>query len=322
MGAMREHPDNPSLNMLLQGTPEASLIEAIVRSGYPLQGVIASHLIADFLVLEEWGFPDEDTDQHRTLDLYAQRSLKPASAGPGSREGIQPRLTLLIECKRSRHPFVFFRQVVDRPVPSYPPIVGVRPDTIFVSDQQRNVARAISIQFALGMSDAPFVRGGPAVCSSLAKAVVNGSKVELSGNEPYNGLVLPLIKGLRRIMNDQLPQESGRPLYPTLVLPLAVLDAPMLLVEQPAQADDPVLTPWVRVIRHESREPEVLGGSSSRFYGIDVVHAAFFPKFLADHVMPFAQFFAERAVEAEAIVRRGGVVPNIDEFRREDISAR
>jgi hypothetical protein len=54
----------------------------------------------------------------------------------------------------------------------------------------------------------------------------------------------------------------------------------MLLVDGPGKAAEPILCPWVRVARRESRRG---AASGSRFYSVDVVHAAYLESFVSDH---------------------------------------
>jgi hypothetical protein len=74
-------------------------------SGYPLQAVVAEKLMdAGFKVVEEWGFIDKDTKEQRSLDILAFKKLR------NDKDTVIPSLTLLIECKRTIHPFVFFKK--------------------------------------------------------------------------------------------------------------------------------------------------------------------------------------------------------------------
>ena len=84
-------------------------------SGYPLQGIVAEKMeFAGFKVTEEWGYIDNDTREHRSLDLFASRGLESNAAAK-----VIPRLDLLIECKRTIHPYVFskrFLKSLRRPI--------------------------------------------------------------------------------------------------------------------------------------------------------------------------------------------------------------
>jgi hypothetical protein len=104
---MDEVPDNPPENRLGNGCQDAALREAVEASGYPIQTIVATTLRgAGFEVAEEWVFADSDSGQVRALDLFASRSLFDIRS-EGDRR-VRPELVLLIECKRSTMPYVFF----------------------------------------------------------------------------------------------------------------------------------------------------------------------------------------------------------------------
>ena len=67
---MRHSSSNPAANILPTSANESALVQALESSGYPLQGVVAEKLqVAGFRVVEEWGFIDADTKEHRSIDI-------------------------------------------------------------------------------------------------------------------------------------------------------------------------------------------------------------------------------------------------------------
>ena len=107
---MRHSSTNPPTNVIPPGIEEPNLVRAVEMSGYPLQGIVAEKLLlGGFTITEEWGFIDSETQEHRSLDLRAFQF----TGNPSSGSGVIPQLTLLIECKRTGHPYVFFRRVSD-----------------------------------------------------------------------------------------------------------------------------------------------------------------------------------------------------------------
>lgn len=313
---MRAHSNNPPANAIPGGIAEPDLVTAITTSGYPLQGIVAARLLRDFNIIEEWGFIDDVTQDHRSLDVYAFRPL-----GHGEEAQLQPGLRLLVECKRSRHPFVFFQQVVHNAVPWFPHVHGV--PNGYVSIYQPGAGRQQMIEawpaLAMGLDDTSFVAGGPAVCASFSKAIPNGKKVELSGADAFNTIVLPLVRALQHAVSQAPPPLPTALLYPTLTLCVAVLDAPMLVVESPEKANDPSLSPWVRVVRHESTSG---ARPASRFYAIDFVHSDYVSAFLAHHLLPFANEFAARATRLEDVLRYGGDVSSLENWTWDQIKPR
>ena len=101
---MKAAAGNPSGNVIGAGLHESQVEEAVRRSGYPLQTVIARALSTAFHVREEWSYIDADTAELRTLDLLAERPFYESDV----HSRVRPTLDLLIECKQSDLPYVFF----------------------------------------------------------------------------------------------------------------------------------------------------------------------------------------------------------------------
>jgi hypothetical protein len=304
---VNQTPNNPAGNKLGAGIDEPALIRAIETSGYPLQGVVADKLKSTFGVTEEWGYIDRDTQEHRSLDVFAFRKL--ATDGE-----VQPCVVLLVECKRSRHPYVFFQNVVDRKIPGFPQVAGLIRITVKDSNKRRFMPAGPEI---LGLDDLPFVRPGPPHCSAFTKAIAEGKKVTVSGTDAFNSLILPLVKAMDHAAS--LYQAPTSPLQPTLILCLSVIDAPVLVVTSPREASAPLFTPWVRVPRQEAH-PEH-HRINQKYYVVDLVHIDFFDAFLSDHLTPFLEEFASRLKKQSKILIKGGTVQNLDSWRWDEIIA-
>lgn len=149
---MRESKFNPSSNKIPLGIKEPVLLKAIEFSGYPLQGITASKLLAAFNVTEEWGYIDRDSKERRTIDIFAFKTLS-----DNKTLNIQPTLLLLIECKRSEHPYVFFQNVTDRQIPRFPQIVGIPRNIVSIHEQDSNRYQECSGDIVLGLNALSFV---------------------------------------------------------------------------------------------------------------------------------------------------------------------
>lgn len=307
---MNQTPNNPAGNKLGAGTDEPMLIRAIETSGYPLQGILADKLKGTFEVTEEWGYIDRDTQEHRSLDIFAFRKL--ATDGD-----VRPCLVLLVECKRSRHPYVFFRNVVNREIPGFPELAGLARYSITVKESSGKRMSMPAGSDLLGLDELPFVRPGPPHCSAFAKAIAEGKKVTMSGTDPSNSLILPLVKAMDHATS--LYRVTPAPLHPTLILCLSVIDAPVMVVTSPREASTPLFTPWVRVPRQEAH-PEH-NRINYKYYVVDLVHIDFFDAFLSDHLTPFVDEFASRAKKQSKILFKGGTVQNLDNWRWDEIIA-
>jgi hypothetical protein len=158
----------------------------------------------------------------------------------------------------------------------------------------------------------PFIEDA-AVCASFSQATLNGKKVILSGEDPYKNIVLPLVKSNQyKVALDKAFVNSSSP-SPTLVFCICVLDAPMLLVEAPNKAGDPILTPWIRVMRLEAKRSDKY--DSHQFFGIDFVHIDGLDLYLKENLMPFAAEFAQRSRRLERIWTDGGIVQSMSEVK-------
>jgi len=323
---VKESPDNPPSNKLQAGISDAQLADATSRSGYPLQLRVARELAAKFSIGEEWGYVDRDTQEPRSLDIHAYRSVL---ADPSSI--FHPELVLLIECKRSDLPFVFFASAVQTVPHEYPRLAGLRRKTYDLHKAGSGYREVTPTDF-LCLRDMPFVSKGPPVSRAFVKAERSGRDVDLSdvkaertgkvvhlsGEVPYRTVILPLASALqhwvlmRRVENDQ------QRYYPSLALMVCVLDAPMVLVTGGPQKPELTLQPWVRVARHESSHDR--DRVSYRHYVVDCVHVDYLHTFIDEHLWPFAQQVAKRIEEAKPFLAAGrGSVNDWENWRWEDM---
>ena len=103
---MNEAAGNPSGNALRAGVTEEQLSAAIEKSGYPLQTVVAESLRPYCERLsEEWSYVDRDSGLLRAIDVRADRTYEQDDADDPH---LRATLTLLVECKQSDMPYVFF----------------------------------------------------------------------------------------------------------------------------------------------------------------------------------------------------------------------
>lgn len=278
---MNQHPDNPSGNQLPPGVDELHLVDAVRASGYPLQSLVAQALKAHFNVVEEWGFADRTTKEHRTLDVYAFRAL-------GDKTGpVRARLHLLVECKRSDLPFVFFPPGVQRELWDFPEVLGVGR---FSLDLGNNTTQDASPATFFCAADSRFVTA-PRLAVTFTKAHRKSKEFDLSGDVPFNQVVMPLASAVEH-MRQIFRGINGAPL---IVLSLCVVDAAMIVASGTPEAPILRLEPWVRVVHQES----VQEGNHwmTRNYAIDFVHREFLQRYVTEHAMPFADIFGARMLQ-------------------------
>lgn len=290
---------NPSTNILTSGINEYRLNKAITSSGYPLQTIISNSLRKEFSVLDEWSYIDRDTGELRTIDILAQLPMYDSV----SHLHIRPKLTLIVECKQSELPYVFFL-CPERPYNiEFPLLAGLGIDKIEVTTDDSASIWEFDPMNLLELDEHKFYKD-PNYCSTFSKCVRKGQEIELSGSEAYNNLILPLVKSLIHFKNAEKPIETFTYFDSFLTIGLGILNAPMVGVKITASGNENVMIPWVRVIRHEYVE-DIKSWDKSKLYAIDVVHKDYFEKYLSNHVLPFAHDFASLALKHEKEISSG-----------------
>ena len=196
---MNQGPNNPTANQLGAGISEDQIRGAVEKSGYPLQTIVGDLLrfkpVADdanFQVQEEWSYLDRDTKELRTVDLLAELRLHDWELQPR----VRPHLSLLIECKQSSLPYIFFETSRTPLLIDFPTIAGLREDKIVLTSDDDPSSWTYTVPYALDLDEDPF-QSALRTCHTLSKCVRKGSDVELSGSDAYNGLILPLVKALQ-----------------------------------------------------------------------------------------------------------------------------
>jgi hypothetical protein len=312
---LSELKDNPATNALPAGMTLEQLASAIHYSGYPLQSVVAAQLMPDFVVTEEWGFVDRETGIYRTLDIFAYKNLV-GNARAGSR--VEPGLILLIECKRSELPYVFFKSPAQRRVNDFPAIYGLTAGSIELHESQAYTWHEPSE--CLGLAEHSFITPGPVLCSAFSKSLRKGKDFELSGTDPFNKIMLPLVNAIDHAFKLYKLGQVQQVCYPRLVLSVCVLDAPMVVAN--AMSDELELFPWVRVIRQEPKtDKQMEQVHGVRHYAVDVVHKDYLSVFVNEQVLPFAECFVERAcLKDEILATCKGVVKSLENWTWEDVA--
>lgn len=304
---MRAANGNPQGNVIGAGLTEAQVEEAVRRSGYPLQTLVARSLAGAFDVREEWSFIDADTEEIRTLDILAERWFFDTE----KHSRIRPTLDLLIECKQSDLPYVFFLASNRTWLPKFPALAGLFGDKITAITDDDASTWTATVQHALGVDQDPFVKEGPKQCMSLSKCMRRGKDLEVSGAETFNAVVLPLVKAVKHFQKQETPPPTAYYHDMHMALAVAVIDAPMIAVEVTDTGQNLIYEPWLRVVRNQATQSEDWT-DRSQIYVIDVVHKDFFEFYVTDHVVPFAERVSEKALKHAVEIATGqAFAPNL-----------
>ncbi|PKV98740.1 hypothetical protein [Nocardia fluminea] len=310
--------DNPPGNSLPNGISNEQVLAAINSSGYPLQTTVARLLQAEFDIQPEWGFLDRTTGAQRAIDLLAMR--RPHDRLKTGHDYVMPELALIVECKQSQLPYVFFEH--SAPIKSgnnFPHISGLRNSDIELYTDVSNSIWKYPLLAALSMLDEPFLRA-PAECSTLSKCVRKGSTVALSGSESYEGTVLPIRSAVDHFRQRNKPNDTFRYFSAVLTIGIAVLDAPMVSTQVADNGDSSIeFKPWVRLWRHEPpATPNPFGDSDVS--AIDFIHRDFLATYVHNHLLPFFDVFQEKISKHSKEVAAGeGFVPGLAGMRISDI---
>ncbi|MFM9444902.1 hypothetical protein [Streptomyces acidiscabies] len=289
-----------------EGISEEILKDAIEKSGYLMQSTVVNKLAQHFPMLgrnsfiqEEWTYVDGDSGEVRAVDALVDFSL--TEPRERKRVNISPYLNLIVECKQSSLPYMFFLR--DHPLSAtmnFPELGGMREGSMslfFGSDdfdaekerKDRFPGYGISYHDALHFMDIPFFRGQMCpLAISLSKAAWRkGGSLELTGEDAYRSLTLPIFKAMDHLTTlvrpgEEEPEGERRFMNLRFVLGLAVLRAPMVAVSRDSSDEALKNIPWVRMSRLEPA-PLSRGGRSRtegnvRLY--DIVHEDFLDQYL------------------------------------------
>jgi hypothetical protein len=320
---MDEAPGNPLRNRLAAGLTDETVRKAVEGSGYPLQTVVAANLRSlGFSITEEWVFSDSDSGLIRALDIHASRPLYDLRRERGGR--VRPELAILVECKRSDMPYIFFASET-RPGHGglATPVAGLHEDRISIQTDDDMSTWSFSTVRTLDLAEHPFVAEPPHVALSFTKAARKGKDVTVSGSDPYQSLVLPLTKALGSYAARVAPPETA--VYFDLVMPigLAVIDGPMILATVSPSGVEYELNPWIRVYRHDVAAEAGHRFEREKLHAIDCVHSSWLDNYVTQHLQPFADEFGRRALRHGTEIATGaGFVSGMNRDSHTDLERR
>jgi len=286
---MKVAQNNPGTNVLRSGVSDEMVEQAIHSSGYPLQLVVAQQLSSEFSFQEEWSFVDPDSGSTRNIDLLTSKELFEWKE-PQPR--VRPELNLVIECKQSDLPYVFFLSGSQPWIPDYPVISGLKSKNIVLTSDDDPSSWSFRPLHVLGLERHPFLTESVPFCMTFSKCVRKGQNLTLSGSDAYQNLVFPILKAVSHFDHVQSPPSTAYYFDCHMVIGLAILDAPMVGVRLTGTGSETEILPWARVVRHQPCDDEHKA-ERSQILGFDVVHKDYLMTYITEHVMPFAGAFSE-----------------------------
>ncbi|VFA95723.1 Uncharacterised protein [Nocardia farcinica] len=274
------------------GVSVEELRAAVLRSGYPLQGMVVDKLIetiggpasANWDIQEEWSFVDGDTNDVRQIDAlvsWQASNLNPDPVANFSDPSsfIRVHLTFLIECIQSELPYVAFTRETASGCRT-PLLLGLPHEDLGlrINATDKTATVGMSTKDALGTYEFGSRCGQyPPVAVSISKAQwIKGGHLELSGQETYRSLTLPMLKAIDYLKESSRPSEQRMYYDLRLTFPIAVMRAPLFEARVQNGAVQLAEVPLVRAVRSE---PTSKTGRWPDTSGFDIVQY----DFLADY---------------------------------------
>lgn len=264
-----------------------------------------------FAPLKKWSYVDKDSGQLRTIDVKAEKPLSELENGRDVK--VRPSLVLLIECKQSQMPYVFFLSRHPIRVSRCPLFAGLHTEEIAIKTNDDLSTYNVGILGALGLQFRPFLIDDPEFCTSFAKCARKSKEIELSGSDAFVSLVSPLVKALQHFYTAVKPPTTALYFDLYLTLAVAVIDAPMVGIHVQEGSYKLLFLPWVRTVRHEYVE----GAhwlDRGRSFAVDIVHKDFLQTYVENHVLSFAAEFSGLAIKHDKVLASGkGFVRGMNE---------
>ena len=317
---MKASSNNPKTNQLGSGLKEKQILDAIKKSGYPLQKEIANLSRRRFFVTEEWTYNDPDSQELRAIDMLATMNFTKPNEYT-SKLRLYPNLALIIECKKSDLPYIFFLCPKPLMIPNFPIFAGLKTDIMQITTNDSASSWQTRIVEALSLSNHQFFQKSEC-CNLFAKCVRTGKKIKFSGTESFHGIILPTLKAMRQLKIALAPKPTTAFFHFHMIIGIGVIDAPMIAVEASGESPNLTFMPWIRVIRHEMGERPMFT-HSERLFAIEIVHKDFFQEYLDKHLLPFAEEFSKLAKKHQKVLTSGqGFAKDMNKYNWHNLESR
>ena len=303
-----------------QGITSEDIEKAVSMSGYPLQTDIANYLRKNFNVQEEWSYSDSDTGNIRTIDINAAKWLFGTELLTNNQLRVRPILNLLIECKKSELPYIFFLSNSGI-FADFPPIYGLRHEEISFKIKNDRSTHNFSIKDSLSLNQHEYASKPEHYCMVFSKCERKSNSIRLSGDMPYNSLILPLYKAVLHFKSTEYPINTAMYFDAHLTIPIAVIDAPLVgVIKEDGEITLNNLS-WVRVYRHTYEKSEEDIFRRNKVYGFDIVQRNFFKDYIEKLVIPFSELFSKRILKHQKTIAKGKGFLDVEEIQFYQIEA-
>jgi len=288
---------NPEENKLPSGVAISDVEDAVTKSGYPLQLIISELIQSEFYLQHEWSFIDQETKKVRNMDILASKYLY-GDSDQGTR--VRPELNLLIECKQSELPYVFFITPTNPNETMTPDICGLNSTDIEINTDDDLSTWVYPIREAVNLNKHEFM-SNVIPCITFSKSVRKNRGLDLSGSSAYNSLIHPLIKAIDFYKELKKPRSTHVYFDCHYVKGIGVLDAPMICSRTIGERNELFFSPWVRLYRSLPIE-ENLPFKDAEVCAIDIVHKNFFSEYINNHLIPYTKYFSKQIIKHSQVI--------------------
>ena len=299
---MKKSDDALLKNLLSKGIKIGDINNAIKKSGYPLQNKVVE-IVKKYVpnINEEEGFIDKKTKEIRSIDISAYTWLFDYK---DKQPKVRPNLNLLIECKQSELPYIFFLSENVKSIPNFPIFAGLHSNNIEITTDDDASTWNFSIHQLFELYKHKFISGDPLFCTTMSKCERKGKLIKLSGFKAFSNLIFPLIGAMEFFVNEEKPPKTAQYFDSHIVIGLGVLDAPMIgvVVSEKKHKINPIK--WVRLAKHHP-DRDTYFENKANIYGIDIVHKDFLEEYLEKHLLPFAKDYSKLAIKHAEVLASG-----------------
>ena len=288
---------NPKENKLPPGVALSDIDDSVTKSGYPLQLVISELLRSAFSLQHEWSFIDQETKKVRNMDILASKYLWDFT---NYETRVRPELNLIIECKQSELPYVFFITPTNPTGTMTPDICGLNSNEIEIDTDDDLSTWTYPITEAINLNKHDFI-SKVIPCITFSKSVRTSKGIELSGSNAYNSIIHPLIKAIDYYKELKKPSSTEVYFDCHYVQGIGVLDAPMICSRTVGEYNKIFFSPWVRLYRNLPIEKKN-SFQTPKLCAIDIVHKNFFHEYIKIHLIPYAEYFSKQIIKHSQII--------------------
>jgi len=290
------------------------ILQCIKKSGYPFEQIVASCLEeVKWYPTLNYAFTDFETTVSREIDVLAEKHIWIESL---SKQQNQPLVRLnaelLIECKQTKSPLVFFcrpKQISDffcTPNNEIVQYSGIKSEVVVKPRNERDTYSFTASQF-LRFGKLSHYSKSKEKATQFCKIYWKGKDLRADHAEVYQSFIVPLIKAVAYQKMLRRPKPTWRYFDMYLHYPIMIVKGDIFKVDSECKSIEGVN--HVELVRNYYSAK--IGGT----YHIDVVSESYFRKFVDDVLMPSIKTMEKEVRKRDKALAKGEMrVRSIDKL--------